>query len=364
MKTFYFSVLIFFSFSSKLAGQTISSNGWYFPKTPMSNIFGYPFIDVESRNKEAVISNGNILTVDSVKDLTVNPGASYSRIFEVSWRQILLGNSYENNKNVEVKVESWRAKRWIFNRNRFNEFDLNTYYPIEGISADSIRITCKLTKKKVVGSKVIDDLLKDYLSGKTVAFNIIEGLNNNKTDTLKGIFSLLKEDTSEFIIEINKSNVIYALKFGKLKEKGKIFWQVQDGVFEDTVIPMGYNVRKTILNYPYIVGKNAGIVNVYVEVIKKRIDDINPKLVIHNQNAKDTIEFLPGNDIGNDLLHFEGNEIYKKGYSGNQLLQIHFYWNFDFDTKRNILILKGKNPDTHELENCIYRMDATFEVYP
>lgn len=349
--------------SATIFGQIVSSNGWYFQKTPMSNVFGLPFI-FESSKKEATVGSSTPLSVDSSKDLTVNEGFNYSKIFESSWREILLGSLYKNNKNIQLTVESWGAKRWVFNRNRFKDFDLNTFYPVEGISADTLKITCKVFNKSDWDSKAVENILKEYLKGNTVAFKIIEGLSSTKSDTLKGLFHLTKKDSSEFNITIKKSNVLYALKFGKLKTRGKPYFFVQDSYKNEKQIPMATNIRKTILNYPYKPDKNSGIVNVYVDLVRQNITDKAPRLIIYNLSAKDTIELKDGTDIGDGLLHYEGEAIYKKGYGGNKNLQVNFCYDFDYDTKRNVILIKGFDKSIGEFLNCIYRMDTIFEVLP
>ena len=358
-----FLLIIAIATANLSIGQIVSSNGWYFPKTPMSNVFGYPFTDVVEKNKEAVVSNGTVLTIDSAIDLSVNQGFNYSKIFEESWRKIMLGSLYQNNKNIQLKVESWRAKRWVFNRNRFKDFDENTFYPVEGISADSIRITCKVVKKNDADSKIVEDILKTYLKANTVAFTVLDAFQSNKADTLKGLLQFMKKDSTEFVIDINKSNVLYALKFGRIKVKNKQYFKVQDSYALDKEIPFSAGVRKTLMNYTYTPA-GASPANVYVDLIRKNVADKSPKLIIFNQNAKDTIELKSGEDIGDGLLHFEGDAIYKKTYGGDKVLQVNFCYDFDYDTKRNVIILKGYDEELREFLNCIYKLEAYFDVYP
>ena len=99
---FVFAAAAFLLVAQSAFGQIVSSNGWYFPKTPMSNVFGLPFINVEDKKKEATVSHGTQVPIDSASDISINTGFNYSKIFESSWREIILGSTLKNSKNVQL----------------------------------------------------------------------------------------------------------------------------------------------------------------------------------------------------------------------------------------------------------------------
>jgi len=329
----------------------------------MSGTFGYPFQNVEDKKKEATVGSGTVLTINPDSDLVINKSFNYSNVFESSWKRIILGDTYKASKRVTLTVRSWTAKRWILNRNKFRDFDANTYYAIEGISADSLRVTCKLTLDASADSKAIEAIVKQYLKTNTVAFAIVDGLKPSSSNSAgKGLVQLAKKDSSEFTIIVKDPTILYAVKFGKSKVSNNDYFVVQDSYAVETKITLGNETRKTLLNYAYKLGAGAGVVNIYADFVRVNLTDKSPKLRIYNGSSNETFALVEGNDIGNGMLRYDGEAVYQRAYSGNKLLKVNVAYNFDFNPTKKLVILRGVSDG--EFQNCIYEINSKFFIYP
>lgn len=356
--------------ASKTNAQVISENGWYFPKAPMTGVWGYPFI-IE-KNEETFVGSVKEIDPNLIKtNLAKYDGTSYSKIFESSWKKILLGNLYNRVKNVELTVEAFESKRWILSRKILTEFSPNSYYAVEGLSADSIKLTCKVSKKTDVDSKSVEDILGKYLKSNTVVFEIMSGLTKNKIDTLKGLLQFTKKDSSEFQITIKNPDVIYAIKYGKLTQTTKQYFYVQQGIKKPKKVDLNNSnkLNYTVLNFPYQPDRNSGIIRTYLNITRQRLDDKSPKLVGYTintfeNNKTDTLFIETGKDIGNNIIRYEGETFNSMLYSGNKKLNINFSYNIDYNKTTGEITIAGKNKSTGEFENCLYGMESDFILYP
>jgi hypothetical protein len=206
------------------AKAQLVDKGWYYFKTPSSNLFGLGF-NKPKTDKELSYVGSDISVSES--DLTVLKGPDESFYADNGWKKIVLTSLFNNSSNISITVKAYKLKRVLMPAKRWQEFDAKNYYIVEGLRADSVFITGKIIKSTETDSKDLEKIISTFATGNTVPFKVIDVLTNKDANVeSKGLISYKTGRTDSFAIVIRQPDVYFASKLVQLKSKAsKDFWK-------------------------------------------------------------------------------------------------------------------------------------------